>query len=87
MTFKYLFCKGLLLLRMHHPSCDRCNDLQGCRGLSMRRRLQELNWENTNRKARTLIQSQTWELQPMSPANSISSDTELATEKPPRKTG
>jgi hypothetical protein len=38
-------CTALNLLKLHRQDCEHCAVLEDCRGLDMRRRLQELNEE------------------------------------------
>lgn len=50
MKLKLLLCKGLGVLKMHGADCSHCNALQECWGLDMKRRLEELGKQETDRK-------------------------------------
>jgi len=42
MKLRHLLCKVMIVLKVRDLNCDHCKALQGCWGIDMRRRLEEL---------------------------------------------
>jgi hypothetical protein len=68
MRLRHLLCKAMIVLKIGDLNCNHCKALQACWGIDMRRRLEELRPQESERKP--------VELSPVSASETIGRPTE-----------